>query len=92
MQSYSGGHTSQQYHGSVKFTVDGNKYIATGSEDGAVVLYDASTRKVACRTEVGGINGHSMPVISIDVTKERMFVSGSADGAIKLWQYRDKSN
>ena len=56
-----------QYHGSVKFSLDGNKYLATGSEDGSICLYDASTRAVACQMK--GNDGHSMPVISIDVAR-----------------------
>ena len=67
VSSYRGGHTSTNYHGSVRFTMDGNKYLATGSEDGSIVLYDASTRAVACQMK--GTDGHTMPVISVDVAR-----------------------
>ena len=56
-----------QYHGSVKFTLDGNKYVATGSEDGSICLYDAGTRAIACQMK--GNDGHTMPVISVDVAR-----------------------
>lgn len=65
--------------------MDGSRFIATGSEDGSIVLYDANMRTVSCQME-----GHSMPVISIDVAKQNKVVSGSADGTIKLWEYYDR--
>ena len=84
--TYRGGHTSEQYHGSVKFTLDdGNRYLATGSEDGAICMYDSGSRQVAC--QIRGSDGHRMPVISVDVARQNRIVSGSADGSIKIWEY-----
>ena len=53
VSTYKGGHTSLNYHGSVKFTKDGSKYIATGSECGNLFLYDANTKVVALKIPNG---------------------------------------
>lgn len=82
MATYRGGHSCQNYHGSVRFTKDGNKYIATSSECGKVFLYDASAKQVALEVP----NGQS-PVISIDVGSENKIISGAASGAINVWEY-----
>ena len=82
VSTYKGGHTSLNYHGTVKFTKDGNKYIATGSECGNVFLYEADTKAVALKIP----NGQSQ-VISIDVASPNRIITGAADGAIKLWEY-----
>ena len=48
-----------------------------------MVFYDVSQKKLA-----GRLSGHSMPVISVDVSGYRV-LSGSADGSVRLWTFKE---
>ena len=86
ISQYKGGHQTSDYHGSVKFTKDGN-YLVQASEDGKLVLYDISKKQADSQQIAGKMAGHSMPVISVDVASGNRVVSGSADGTARLWTY-----
>jgi WD40 repeat protein len=76
-----------QYHGAVRFNND-SKTIFQASEDNVITMYDVSSKTVK-----GKLQGHTMPVISIDIQSKYglpigtdRVVSGSADGTVKIWK------
>jgi len=73
-----GKHHSSKYHSSIKFTTD-KKRLVQASEDAALVVYTIETKEAEL------LRGHTMPVISLDISGESI-VSGSADSAIKTWK------
>ena len=70
------------------FGIYGPKYypfafVASGSEDGAIWLWDVSSKTVLQR--LGG--AHDGVVFGIDThTSERCIVSGGADRFVKVWR------
>jgi COMPASS component SWD3 len=58
-------------------------FIATGSEDGSIWMWDVGTKTVLQRLE----NSHDGVVFSVDVHPERpLLVSGGADRTIRVWR------
>ena len=78
---YSGSHTSTKYHSSIKFTHMGD-WLVQASEDNSIAAYSVHSPQT-----VKHLNGHTMPVISIDIADQGLLVSGSADGTIKTWNF-----
>jgi COMPASS component SWD3 len=60
-------------------------FIATGSEDNDIVLWDVSSKNVMQRLE-----GHTEPVLSVDThPTEQAMVSGSLDRTVRVWRYKE---
>ena len=57
-------------------------FIASGSEDGAIVLWDVASKDVLQRIE-----GHEDVVLSVDTCKD-MLASGGLDGMVRIWNVR----
>jgi WD40 repeat protein len=71
------------YFSSVSFAQDGESIVA-GRSDGAVVYWDSSTGQV----KVAAIHGSEVDAVS---TSSRMTASGGYDGAITLFDARQRS-
>lgn len=57
-------------------------FVASGSEDGTVVLWDVSSKNVLQRLE-----GHTEPVLCVDThPTERTIVSAGLDRTIRVWK------
>jgi len=57
-------------------------FVASGSEDGEVVLWDVGTKKVLQRLE-----GHEGVVLSVDCHPcDQAMVSAGLDGVVRVWQ------
>ena len=54
-------------------------FVASGSEDGAIVLWNVGSKAVLQRLE-----GHEGVVLGVDARKD-MLVSGGLDGTVRLW-------
>ena len=55
--------------------------IASGSEDGQVILWDVSSKDVMQK-----LDGHEGPVLGVDThPSEPMLVSGGLDGTVRVW-------
>ncbi|MBI3411651.1 MAG: hypothetical protein HY040_25255 [Planctomycetes bacterium] len=75
------GHTELVY--SVAFSAD-NKYVATGSFDNTVKLWEAATGKEL--KTFGGPAGHQKMVVSVAISPDGQFIaSGSGDNTLKVW-------
>jgi WD40 repeat protein len=71
---------------SVAFSPDG-KLVASGSDSGAVILWDMTTRK-----PVGQLLGHRMAVYSVAISSDgKLLASGSLDQTIILWDLPNKT-
>jgi WD40 repeat protein len=57
-------------------------WLVQASEDNSIAAYS-----VHSPSTVKHLNGHTMPVISIDISDQGLLVSGSADGTIKTWKF-----
>lgn len=81
ISEYKGYHKSDQYHSAVKFSKD-NSYIVQASEDSKIVMYD-----IVSKDPIMTLSEHRRPVVSIDrhPTTHGRYISGSADGLIKVW-------
>jgi WD40 repeat protein/serine/threonine protein kinase/energy-coupling factor transporter ATP-binding protein EcfA2 len=66
---------------SVTFSADG-RLIASGSRDGAIILWDAATRRAIGQPLTSDTDRVNSVVFSPDA---RLLASGGADGAIRLW-------
>ncbi|KAI8938953.1 hypothetical protein NX059_004805 [Plenodomus lindquistii] len=56
-------------------------FIASGSEDGEVVIWDVSSKNILQRLE-----GHDGAVLSVDThASEKAIVSAGLDGVVRLW-------
>jgi len=65
---------------------DGKAMVASGSEDGAIVLWDVNSKAVLQRLE-----GHEGPVMGVDVDGTGMkIVSCGMDKTIRLWRNSDR--
>ncbi|KAF1949287.1 WD40 repeat-like protein [Byssothecium circinans] len=85
------GHNNKNYSLSGAFGTYGSDpphqyaFVASGSENGDIVLWDVSSKNVLQRIEAG----HSEAVLSVDThPSERLIVSGGLDKAVRVW--RDK--
>ena len=80
-----GEHTG--YLNSVAFSPDGIT-LASGSGDGTVKLWNASTRD-----HIATLEGHTRTVTSVSFSPDgTTFASGSYDGKVKLWSVSTKEN
>ncbi|CAA7390575.1 unnamed protein product [Spirodela intermedia] len=62
--------------------------IATGGVDATAVLFDRGSGEILCT-----LTGHSKRVTSVKfVPQDELFVTGSADKTIRLWQGADDGN
>jgi COMPASS component SWD3 len=60
-------------------------FVASGSEDNSIVLWDVSSKNVMQRLE-----GHKAPVLSVDThPTEQMIVSAGLDKTIRVWRYNE---
>jgi COMPASS component SWD3 len=56
-------------------------FIASGSEDGAVVFWDVQSKEILQRLE-----GHTAPVLTVDAhPTQSLVVSGSLDQTVRIW-------
>ena len=79
------GHTASVY--SVSFSPDGIT-LASGSGDGTVKLWNASTRD-----HIATLEGHTGSVYSVSFSPDgTILASGSWDGTVKLWNVSTKEN
>ena len=75
------GHTEPVY--SVTFTPDG-KYLATGSFDNTIKLWELATGKEA--KTYGGPSGHQKMVMCVAISPDgQLLASGSIDNTLKVW-------
>ncbi|CBX94259.1 hypothetical protein IAQ61_006374 [Plenodomus lingam] len=57
-------------------------FIASGSEDGEVVIWDVSSKNILQR-----LDGHDGAVLSVDThPTDKMLVSAGLDGVVRLWE------
>jgi mitogen-activated protein kinase organizer 1 len=81
-----GGHSSGRYSLECHITAD-DRYVATGSEDGAVVFYDLDSGEV-----VQTLEGHTRATCSIAChpkpKQSSMILTGSYDGSAIVWGNR----
>lgn len=81
------GHLNSKYCISAAFSVTNGKYIASGSEDNCVYLWELQSRKIVQKLE-----GHTDTVISVSChPKENMIASGALanDKTVKIWTQSD---
>ena len=72
---------------SVSFSPDGTT-LASGSEDGAVKLWEVGTE-----TNSATFSGHTGPVFSVSFSPDgTTLASGSEDGTVKLWEVGTETN
>ena len=57
-------------------------FIASGSEDGDIVLWDVSSKRIMQR-----LQGHDGPVLGVDThPSQSSIVSCGMDGTVRIWQ------
>lgn len=87
--TFRGGHTAGRYSLQSQVTAD-DRYVVTGSEDGAVVVYDFQTGKV-----VQTLKGHVRPTCAVachpKLGYESVVISGSYDGHAVVWTNGDSN-
>lgn len=87
------GHKNSKYSLSGAFGVYGtapyqSAFIASGSEDGSIYLWDCSSKNVMQR-----LDGHKEPVLCVDThPTEPWIVSGSLDKTIIIWRMEDEQS
>jgi WD40 repeat protein len=84
----SGGETLLKADGGNAFQVafdPKGKFVVTASNDGAVRIWRIEGNSAS---EFARLDGHLGPVFSVDVSKEGLIASGSADRSIRLWTDR----
>jgi COMPASS component SWD3 len=84
------GHTNAKYSLSGAFGTYGNRtdpketyaFVASGSEEGLIVLWDVSSKNVLQR-----LSGHDEPVLAIDThPREELLASAGLDRTIRIWK------
>jgi COMPASS component SWD3 len=84
------GHVNTKYSLQGCFGVYGSPeeryaFVASGSEDGAIVLWDVSSKNVLQRLE-----GHTGVVMGVDThPTEQAIVSGGLDRTVRVWRCRE---
>jgi COMPASS component SWD3 len=87
------GHTNKKYSLSGAFGTYGAEepgpdqyaFVASGSEDNLIFLWDVSSKNVLQRLE-----GHTDVVLSVDThPTTRAIVSGGLDRTVRVWRYRE---
>ncbi|KAF2746891.1 WD40 repeat-like protein [Sporormia fimetaria CBS 119925] len=83
------GHTNKKYSLSGAFGVYGegrkHAFVASGSEDGSVFLWDVSSKNVLQRLEA-----HTGAVLSVDThPSEPLIVSAGMDKTVRVWRCSD---
>ncbi|KAI9872438.1 MAG: WD domain protein [Pleopsidium flavum] len=80
------GHKNQQYSIGGAFGVCGDEaFVASGSEDGGIVIWDVTDKSVLQRLE-----GHEGVVLGVDThPKEDLLVSGGIDRTVRVWRWDD---
>lgn len=98
LKTYGGGKDTEAYVNS-KYSLGGAfgaygtrdypfAFIASGSENGSIFLWDVSTKTVLQRIE----GAHDGVVLGIDThPTEPLIVSGGADRTVRLWRFNDSS-
>lgn len=83
------GHQNKEYSLSGAFGTYGTEppyeyaFVASGSEDGEIVLWDVSTKNVLQRLQ----GGHTDTVLSVDThPTEKLIVSGGLDKTVRVWK------
>lgn len=82
-----------QGHKNEKFSIGGafgvygldsrHAFVASGSEDGAVLLWDVASKNVLQRLE-----GHTGIVLGVDThPTEPVVVSGGTDRSVRIWRF-----
>ncbi|KAF2477998.1 WD40 repeat-like protein [Lindgomyces ingoldianus] len=60
-------------------------FIASGSEDGDIVLWDVSSKNILQK-----LIGHTAPVLSVDThPTEQLIVSGGLDRTVRIWRCKE---
>lgn len=85
------GHANKKYSLTGAFGTYGGEppyqyaFIASGSEDNSIVLWDVSSKNVMQRLE-----GHKGAVLSLDThPTEQVIVSGGLDKTVRVWRYQE---
>jgi COMPASS component SWD3 len=83
------GHVNKKYSSSGAFGTYGkdknHAFIASGSEEGNVLLWDVSSKQVLQRLE-----GHGEAVLSVDTSPvERVIASAGLDRVVRIWRASD---
>jgi COMPASS component SWD3 len=83
------GHVNKKYSSSGAFGTYGkdrnHAFIASGSEEGNVLLWDVSSKKVLQKLE-----GHGEAVLSVDTSPiERVIASAGLDRVVRIWRASD---
>lgn len=77
------GHRNETFCCFAAFSVTGNKWIVSGSEDGLVYLWDLQEREIVQRLE-----GHTAPVLTVACHPTRNMIASGAvagDHTVRLW-------
>ncbi|KAF2012156.1 WD40 repeat-like protein [Aaosphaeria arxii CBS 175.79] len=88
------GHMNKKYSLSGAFGTYGGEppyqyaFIASGSEDNTIVLWDVSSKNVLQRLE-----GHKSPVLAVDThPSEHLIASGGLDKVVRVWRSEEGQN
>ncbi len=82
------GHRNQTYSIGGAFGVyEDEAFVASGSEDGGIVIWDVTSKNVLQRLE-----GHEGVVLGVDThPKEGLLVSGGFDRTVRVWRLDDSA-
>uniref|UniRef100_H2Z4Q6 Uncharacterized protein n=1 Tax=Ciona savignyi TaxID=51511 RepID=H2Z4Q6_CIOSA len=85
--TYKSSFTDHAQVGCIKCLSTGQAYIASGSTDETICLYDLEIDK-----ELGCLQGHSGPVNQIIFPDKQRLISCSDDGTISIWEAKPCGN